>query len=441
MTDQKIIPNEGQAEGIDKIQKFLKSSERIFLLTGKAGTGKTTIIKLALQGYDMVSEYPEVVGITLTHKAKKVLRKSIPTSTTFADAFSYREHIDDRGRRTFKPKKDSDEPALGKQNISVFVHDEISMYTYEMLRIMLNEHPIFSKIIIMGDPGQLPPIGEDMKPDEDSPLFKLDLPEHCKHHLTERVRQTLGNPILDLSDLIYEEIFGSQNLNRTIEEILKPKLNNEGKGYLVQNKTESIIDYHASGNFENEKIIGFRNEKFVYPVNKKVRDLIFPNESRSLVKGDYVFMTNNYRYKSFDLSFKIENAEEFYIDDIDVVDRTFKFIDSSVECYRCYRKEDNKFFFTPTEKGMQDYKEILSSLEQQAKVNRMWKDFYAFKDAFADYTMGYAINAYRCQGSTYKNVYIDVADILSVYFLTNKRKLQTLYTAVTRATDKVIFMR
>jgi hypothetical protein len=35
-----------------------------------------------------------------------------------------------------------------------------------------------------------------------------------------------------------------------------------------------------------------------------------------------------------------------------------------------------------------------------------------FTDSFCDFTKGYGINAYKCQGSTYKNVFIDLIDIL-----------------------------
>ena len=63
------------------------------------------------------------------------------------------------------------------------------MITHEMLKIIMKETSIFSKIILMGDQMQLPPIGDDMKYDEDSPVFYLDLPDNCSHTLTERVRQ------------------------------------------------------------------------------------------------------------------------------------------------------------------------------------------------------------------------------------------------------------
>lgn len=434
---RKIVPNKDQEIGIDKIKKFLKSSDRIFRLVGAAGTGKTTMIKLALEGYNLTSERPDVVGITLTHKAKRVLRNSIPTSTTFADAFAYREHIDNHGRRTFKPadKKYLYETPLGLEEIPVFVYDEISMITHEMLKIIMKETSIFSKIILMGDKFQLPPIGKDMKKDEDSPVFHLDLPDSCSHVLTERVRQGEGNPILDLSDVIIDEIKGSKNINRVVSEILKPRLDSKGKGYLVKKYDECIQEYFNNRDYENEKIIGYRNEKFVYPVNDAIRRMVFPDSDKKLEVGDYIFMTNNFRYRDEERAFKIENAEEFYIKNINVVNKLFRFANTRIESYQCLI--GGRFFYVPTESGQEDYDHLYSELE----TNKDWKNLYALKDSFADYTMGYAINAYRCQGSTYRNVYVDLSDILSVSMLTDKRKLQTLYTAITRPTDKVIFMQ
>ena len=60
---------------------------------------------------------------------------------------------------------------------------------------------------------------------------------------------------------------------------------------------------------------------------------------------------------------------------------------------------------------------------------------------FCEFTMGYAINSYKSQGSTYQNVFIDLMDILETGPLTPKRKLQAVFTALTRATDIAYFIK
>jgi exodeoxyribonuclease V len=70
-------------------------------------------------------------------------------------------------------------------------------------------------------------------------------------------------------------------------------------------------------------------------------------------------------------------------------------------------------------------------------LTRLW-DFYYFQflDQFADIVYGYAITTHKSQGSTYKNVYIDMSDIISSN-PNDKNSHQCLYTAITRASDKI----
>jgi hypothetical protein len=70
-------------------------------------------------------------------------------------------------------------------------------------------------------------------------------------------------------------------------------------------------------------------------------------------------------------------------------------------------------------------------------LTRLW-DFYYFQflDQFADIIYGYAITTHKSQGSTYKNVYIDMSDIISNN-PNGKNSHQCLYTAVTRASEKI----
>ena len=101
---------------------------------------------------------------------------------------------------------------------------------------------------------------------------------------------------------------------------------------------------------------------------------------------------------------------------------------------------------TPTENGLIEYTTNERRLRNMAMQNKyLWKDYSEYVAYFTDYTMGYAINAYRCQGSTYENAFIDLNDILKTNPIdgsfTNKRKLQTIYTAITRAKNIVYFIK
>lgn len=438
-----ITPTESQEILINKIKKFLTSDQKYFRVIGRAGSGKTTAIKLALEellNKKQSGEFPHVVGIALSHKAKNVLADaSIPYTRTFASAYGFKEVIRHNGERDFEPSKFNVEKPIGHLDIPVFVHDEVSQYSHKMLGIVLKETSMFSKVIFMGDSAQLPPIDAKMKVDEDSPVFSMELPEDCQHELTERVRQKKGNPILDLSDMIIEEIFGNQNLNRVIQEILKPKLC-DGQGYLILPEIELNSKYIESENYLKNKMIAYRNNRIDY-LNNATRDLIFPDTHESLIKGDLVFMTNN--FKNDKPMFKLNNSDEYEVGEVNKM-----FIQNEhgpgVECYLGEIETNyySSYIITPTEYGIDTYNNIVSQLQMDAKQNGfLWKDFYAFKSMFCEYTMGYAINVYRSQGSTYENVFLDLNDILTTGPLTSKRKLQSIYTALTRATDIVHFIK
>lgn len=440
----KVILTNCQKEGSEKIKRFLKSEERFFILTGPPGAGKTFLIKHALEKFLKKEEDTgslTVVGITLSHQAKNVLHKaSIKNCRTFASAYGFKEVIHDDGSREFKPAKSYEEKPVGHLNIPIFVHDEISQYSTEMKRIIMDKTSLFSKVILMGDMAQLPPIDPLMMPDEDSPMFFLDIPDWCKHELKERVRQKVGNPILDLSDIIREEIFGNQSLNRVIAEILKPKLF-EGKGYLILSENELSKEYMKSKNFLDDKIIAFRKFK-VKRINDIIRKAVHPASLDRLNTNDLVFMANNYKNEEF--NYRLMNSDQYIIQSVKKVMYYITGADNPIECYfgQIQTNSYQSYIITPTEKGLEEYENTLYRLEAYANQNRaLWPTYYAFINSFCDFTMGYAINAYKCQGSTYKNVFIDLMDILETGPLTPKRKLQTIFTALTRATDIAYFIK
>ena len=69
--------------------------------------------------------------------------------------------------------------------------------------------------------------------------------------------------------------------------------------------------------------------------------------------------------------------------------------------------------------------------------SRYWSEYFTFLEFFNEFDYGYAVNTYVVQGDTYNNVYINLRDIMSVGPITTREKLQSLYTAVTRARKKV----
>ncbi len=451
-------PTPSQEKALSTIKKFInepcgnKFSERVLVVTGQAGTGKTTILKFALEKLiaqdlrnsiykeedffsDFMNSIPNVMGVTISHKAKLRLQESIPNASTYAAFFGLKPVYDFDGSISFEKQHSLNSKRILPHQLPfiVVVHDEVSMYDMHYLKFIEEHTQPGTKIILVGDPSQLPPITKgNVKTDLDSPSFTF-FKNVVK--LEERVRQTVGNPILDLATAIHEEIFGGKNIQRILQIINEDKFS-DGIGYRKIQPTELVKDY-LSTYAENDqtRVICYRNKK-IDLINNLIRKKMFEDASSIFVEGDALYMNQTYINKEEVVFY---NSEEFRIRAISEV------YVNEVHCYKAQVKGDpSASIFLVSEIGQKVYKNKMKELKNKAinadfrYKSKAWEKYYDFRDLYADVSYGYAFTAYKAQGSGFKNVYVDVNDILTTP-ISDKRKLQTLYTAVTRATHQVIF--
>lgn len=452
MSESAIKLNEGQLEGAHKINRFMKSSERIFVLSGRAGTGKTTLlghvfekwIKADSQQINFIKDDDKktysIIGIAMAHKAKNNLREKggIPYVNTFASAYGHKEVYNPRtGEKDFIPDKDKIKFADCKKGFRVYIIDEVSMFNKKMLQLVLKETNMYAKIILLGDRGQLPQILEKEEVDhgQDSPVWDLQLPDYCKHELKQRVRQTNGNPIVEMSDVIYKEIFQERpNINRVLDYLKKDRLLSNGQGILNINENDAYFMFkNNSIDYMDSKIIAYTN-KTVNTFNTEMRNYVHGNPEEQFIKNEIIYMNDSYYGENTDGNrFAFYNSSEYLIRDVN---------HGEIEGIQVIYSELEDSKWMPIVKGGKGhwnhniYEDRLLELSNQKK----WKDFWAFKQLFGNFSYGYTLTAYKSQGSTYRNIYICLADIMGLTRLSDKRKLQTLYTAVTRASHNVTIL-
>ena len=134
-----------QQEGLSEALCRYKNNEKYVVISGYAGTGKSTLVKFIIDALDV--DPNKVVFCSFTGKATEVLRKKGNKNTMTLHKLLY-ESIPRKGGGFMRiPKLVLD--------YTVVVVDECSMVPKSMVD-MLMKHKVFT--IYLGDPGQLPVI-------------------------------------------------------------------------------------------------------------------------------------------------------------------------------------------------------------------------------------------------------------------------------------------
>ncbi len=176
-----------QDRALVEVDRWLKAGERqIFRLFGYAGTGKTTLARHLAEGVD-----GEVLFAAFTGKAAQVLRSRGAKKASTIHSLIYRPKGEDvvedeeTGKTEVLPMF-----SLNRQSplaqAALIVIDECSMVDEELGRDLLS---FGVPVLVLGDPGQLPPVSG-------AGFFT----EHEPDILLEDIhRQALDNPIIELA--------------------------------------------------------------------------------------------------------------------------------------------------------------------------------------------------------------------------------------------------
>lgn len=168
-----------QEEGLKIAVARFKAGEPWTCISGYAGSGKSTLVKFIVAALDIPED--EVCYVAYTGKAATVLKQKGCTNAMTAHKLLYWASPTISGKFIFKPRVTLENP------YRVIVVDEISMLPKSMWELLL-KHRIY--ILALGDPGQLPPINKD----EDNHVL-----DHPHVFLDEIMRQAQESEIIRLS--------------------------------------------------------------------------------------------------------------------------------------------------------------------------------------------------------------------------------------------------
>ncbi|OAE45532.1 ATP-dependent DNA helicase [Agrobacterium tumefaciens] len=176
-----------QDEALKAVSRWLKEGRTpVFRLFGYAGTGKTTLAKHFAENVD-----GEVLFAAFTGKAAQVLRSRGATNARTIHSLIYRP----RGEETVEDEetgKTSIAPmfSINRQSplakAALIIIDECSMVDEQLGKDLLS---FGTPILVLGDPGQLPPVSG-------GGFFTEQEPDYL---LSEIHRQAKDNPIIHLA--------------------------------------------------------------------------------------------------------------------------------------------------------------------------------------------------------------------------------------------------
>lgn len=176
-----------QQQGLDIALQRWKDGEKYTVISGYAGSGKSTLVKFivnALGNYDIDPE-EDIIYACYCGKAVQVLIDKGNKNTVTLHKLLYDAVPLPNGRFLFKPK------LPGSLEYKIVIVDEISMVSQDFIDLLLS-HGIYT--IFMGDPGQLNAIKGQGNNLLQSPHVFLD----------EIQRQAAESDIIKLSMLIRE---------------------------------------------------------------------------------------------------------------------------------------------------------------------------------------------------------------------------------------------
>lgn len=419
-----FTPTEDQAAALTQMAEWLPThratSRPFFLLMGYAGTGKSfCITELAKNG----PFRPEQICFTApTNKAVKVLRNYLDgvglgecQTKTIYSLLGLSLQANGEVKEITKP----DEP-VDLSRYKAIVVDEGSMIN-RFLMDAINEAYLDWGVpfIFMGDPAQLPPVGEIM-----SPIFKIE----NGVTLTKVLRY--GNAILDLATSIREVV---DHPFPTIKITTNPPVFRLGRIDFEQKLLEHLPELRSG----DAKAISWRNVT-VDRYNQLVRSAIFGRQESRLnpwLPTDKIVATAH--LKDLDDETFMRTDEEAVVGDCVVKSHPWH---PDIECYDILATiEGGKrhTLFVPTSAGALTLNHRLNDLSREAKNGKRykWREFWKLKETFHEIKHSYAITTHRSQGSSYLRTFVDLEDIM----LNRNRAeaFRSLYVACTRAREEI----
>jgi len=452
-------PNEEKAGLFKALGAFLVSRvpRKAFVLSGYAGTGKTSVVSALVR--TLASLKQSYVLLAPTGRAAKVLSRY-----SGSQAYTIHKKIYRQNRLGVEAFSLSDN--LHKHTL--FIIDEASMLSGNRDNGTFGSGCLLDDLVryvyqgdgcsmlLLGDNAQLPPVGSTYSPALDVEFLERNYQLSVfSYQLSVVARQALDSGILSEATRIRNLLSNQSNQSNLISLVPNGKDVIQVPGEEV---IETIEDSWRTVGAEETLVIA-RSNKMTNLYNQGVRARVMWKEEQ-LSNGDRIMVSkNNYfwthEYK--DLEF-IANGDMFEIERLTNEHEMYGFLFAKVALRSVdYNWEIEALVWLDTlttdtpEANYSLQKELFSRIAEDYPEIRNKKElvkkiydspyFNALQIRYA-----YCVTCHKSQGGQWKHVYIDtsgigedeerMADPAERY-----EYLRWLYTALTRATEKIYILR
>lgn len=464
--------NSDQRAAFDELRSFIadKEDDTVYVLKGWAGTGKTYCVSTLVR-YVLETMHPKhnwfKIGVTgPTNKSVRVLKRTSGLKNprilfqTIHKLLGLKERITDDGKQEFVSEGDF-KPQI--HSVRLLIIDEVSMLNDDLFQKILPFRDRI-KIICMGDPAQIPPVGRP-----DCIPFREELADFYRIKtlsLKTIMRQKEGNAIIESSVAIRSDLEAESN---PIPPVTKVNEAGEGIEFLNLNLpeirkgfSEILATYYRTEAFKKDseyvKIIAWRN-KTVETMNSLIRGVIFGEESKTskILIGENLIANNPIIQEGVVV---LTTNEEFTVETFDIKDEELRFVISDnpdEEPYEIKIKYyealvtylDDKDEVVKTwieilhEDSEMEFKKLLMIMKRRAILkkgaDKSWVVYYNLLRRYADVGYSYSITCHKSQGSTYNTAFVLEDDINQNFNIIEKNRI--LYTSYTRASRKLYVLK
>ena len=369
-----------QDDALIAVERWLKAGDRqVFRLFGYAGTGKTTLARHLAQGVD-----GDVLFAAFTGKAAQVLRSKGASKASTIHSLIYRP----RGEETVEDEETGKKEvlptfALNRQSAlskaALIIIDECSMVDEKLGQDLLS---FGTPVLVLGDPGQLPPVSG-------GGFFT----EHEPDVLLEEIhRQARDNPIIELARQVRE---GNQVMIGDYGEMAQVINKSDVTGDLVLGADQVLVGTNRTRRRYNERLREMKGFEGPLPAHGDKLVCLRNDPNKGLLNGSLWQVTSAPRTVKPFMNVLIRAEDE------------------GIDRYSAKVK-------------------LLKAAFEEPEREIPWQ----IKRRHDDFDFGYALTVHKAQGSQWDNVVL-----FDESFAFREHRDRWLYTAITRAAERLTIVK